>query len=436
MTIVVTPTRIAAPARRPAPGPARIVVENRTARPIRFVIGGRETPLIPAHAQRTLLLTLLSGDSYTYRVAGTKLHGTLKVMKRRGTQFALQPVGTFDTPDFLTAPPGDTHRLFVVEQPGVIRQVVDGKILPAPFLDLSSDVHFDDEDGMLSMVFAPDYATSGRFYIYYNDRDGTVRLVENRTLPGDPQTVDLQSARQVLFIAKPYSNHNGSMMQFGPDGYLYVSVGDGDAGVKNKPGAFAQTLNDLLGDILRIDPLHGDTYTVPAGNPFVGTPGARPEIWDYGFRTPWRFWIDPPTGDMYIGDVQLGGPEEIDYVAHNTGGLNFGWPCFQGTVPFDATATCPDPVPPIAEYGHDGGPCAVIGGVTVHDPSLPALAGYYVYGDLCTGEISALKVVDGKATDVHALPVTLPGLDSFGVDGAGHVYLMATSGEVARLTQP
>jgi hypothetical protein len=131
--------------------------------------------------------------------------------------------------------------------------------------------------------------------------------------------------------------------------------------------------------------------------------------------------------------VQLGGPEEVDYVAGNKGGLNFGWPCFQGTVPFDATATCPGAVPPIEQYGHDGGPCAVIGGVTVHDPSLPALAGYYLYGDLCVGTVWALKMVDGEPTDLHKLDVTLPGLDSFGLDGAGHVYLMGTSGEVARL---
>lgn len=430
--VTLTGTSVRVSAKTLQPGAVRFVVTNDGRTPARFVVAGHKTRVLAPHRQTTLTVTLAKPGSYAYGLVGRASAGKLVIAGP--TTYALTPVGTFDTPDFVTSPPGDAHRLFVVQQGGLIHEVIDGKTVAQPFLDLRSAVDFEDEDGLLSMVFAPDYATSHKFYVYYNDRDGNVRLVEYQTRADDQDVVDLSTRRQVLFINKPYANHNGSMMQFGSDGYLYVSVGDGDAGVKNKPGAFAQTMNDLLGNILRIDPEHGDPYTVPSDNPFVGVAGDKPEIWDYGFRNPWRFWIDQPTGDIYIGDVQLGGPEEVDYVAGNAGGKNFGWPCFQGTVPFDQTATCPDAVPPIVEYPHENNQCAVIGGVTVHDPSLPALAGYYVYGDLCTGEIRAFHVVNGKAVNLHPLHLSLPGLDSFGVDGAGHVYAVSTNGSVDRLT--
>lgn len=416
-------------------GRLNLLVVNNLGRPITFAFAGRRTPSIRSHGQRTLSVALVNAGRYPFFVdGGASLHGVV-VAGGPLARYALQMIGTFDTPVFAAAPPGDSHRLFIVQQGGLIRELIDGQLQPEPFLDLSKQVDFEDEDGLLSMVFAPDYQSTRRFYVYFDDRDGNVRLVEYKTSVGNPDQVEPGSARQVLFIAKPYSNHNGSMMEFGRDGYLYVSVGDGDAGVKNKPGAFAQTLDDLLGNILRIDPEHGDPYSVPADNPFVGQSGARPEIWDYGLRNPWRFWIDPTTNDLYIGDVQLGGPEEVDYVAGNVGGKNFGWPCFQGTVPFDDTAHCANPVAPIFEYDHTGGACAVIGGVTVHDSALPALRGAYLHGDLCTGKIAAFRVVGGEALDRRSLNVRLPGLDSFAFDGAGHVLLISTSGTVARLVQ-
>jgi len=424
--VLLSPGRIAT-------GRVRFLVANAGRTAAAFAVDGARTQTLKPGRSAQLVVSFAKPGRYPYRLLGSSTRTGVVTVVAPPAQYALTQVGTFDSPVLVTAPPGDTHRLFVVEQTGVIRELVDGKLLPSPFLDLSSSVQDDDENGLLSMVFAPDYATSRRFYVYYNDRDGNVHLVEYRTSVAAPDTVDLSSARQILFIVKPYANHNAGMMEFGPDGDLYVAVGDGDAGVKNKPGAFAQTLNDLLGNILRIDPEHGDPYAIPSGNPFAGVAGARPEIWDYGLRNPWRFWIDQPTGDMYSGDVQLGGPEEVDYVQANAGGRNFGWPCFQGTVPFDRTATCTDPVAPVVQYPHDGTTCAVIGGVTVHDPSLPALAGYFLYGDLCTGQIRAFHVVGGAAVNVHPLHLAVPGLDSFGVDAAGHVYAISTNGGVYRL---
>jgi glucose/arabinose dehydrogenase len=275
-------------------------------------------------------------------------------------------------------------------------------------------------------------------YVDYTDRtgNGNVNLVELRRSAASPDQVDPYSARQILEIVKPWENHNAGMLQFGPDGYLYVAVGDGDSGVLDSPGAFAQTLGDLLGNILRIDPLHPSgqlPYSIPASNPFVGRAGARSEVWDYGLRNPWRFTIDPVTGDLYVGDAGEGEREEIDYVAGNAGGQNFGWPCFEGTVAGPGGQTCADPVGPLFDYDHGGGRCAVIGGVVVRDPRLPSLAGRYLFGDYCDGKLHSMLVGGGKATDVTDLGLTVPTLDSFGVDGLGRVYVTATDGGVYRL---
>jgi glucose/arabinose dehydrogenase len=348
----------------------------------------------------------------------------------------LVKVGDFERPVDVVSPPGDAHRLYVVEQRGTVQEVVEGQPGATQFLDLTDQVKEVSERGMLSMAFAPDYASSGRFYVDYTDQvgNGNVNVVELRRSAAGP--ADRASARTILQIVKPYENHNAGLLQFGPDGYLYVSVGDGDSGVLHKPGAFAQTRDELLGNILRIDPSRpsGDLpYSIPPSNPFVDQPDVRGEIWDYGLRNPWRFWIDPPTGDLYVGDAQLGGPEEIDYSAGNQGGLNFGWPCFQGSDAFDTTETCADPVAPIYEYDHGGGRCTVIGGVVVRDPRLPGLDGRYLFADYCDGRIESLKVADGQATDVRDLGIQMPELSSFGVDGAGRVYATSTAGGVYRI---
>ena len=346
----------------------------------------------------------------------------------------LTRVGTFDRPVLVTAPEGDP-RLFVVEHTGAVRVVRDGETLPWPFVDLTPEVKFAAESGLLSIAFAPDYATSGLFYAFYNTTagNGDTRISELRRHPTDPDLAEPFGERVLITIPKPWENHNGGMLQFGPDGFLYASVGDGDSGVLNPPGFYAQRRDELLGSILRIDPRSGDPYAIPADNPFVGQDGVRPEIWAYGLRNPWRFWIDAETGSLFVADAGNERREEVDLVARGQSGLNFGWPCFEGTLPFDTAASCAGAVPPLLEYPREGGSCAIVGGVVVRDRRIPALAGRYLYGDFCSGKITAVEVADGKVTASDGLDVAAPHLSSFGVDGVGRVHVTSTDGSVYRI---
>jgi glucose/arabinose dehydrogenase len=349
---------------------------------------------------------------------------------------SLTRIGSFERPVLVTAPPGDTRRVFVVEQGGTVWIVRDGEVLPVPFMDLRDKVTFMGESGLLSIAFAPDYAASGLVYAFYNARQGPygdLRIAEFRADAFDPDRVLPSSERPVLTIPKPYENHNGGMLQFGPDGNLYASVGDGDPGVLHAAGAFAQRLDVLLGKILRIDPRAGNPYSVPADKPFVAVQGARPEVWAYGLRNPWRFWIDPGPNVLYVPDVGSTSREEINVVARGGRGANFGWPCFEGTVVFDDTTSCERPVAPLLDYPRESGACAVIGGVVVRDSRLAALSGRYLYSDLCTGVITSIAVAEGSVTASGDLGLVVPELASFGVDGAGRVYVMSLRGDVYRL---
>jgi len=453
-------SRTAVPASR-----IRFTVMNRGAVAHDFAVGGRRTRLLEPGQSTVLAVTFVRAGRFAFRCtvpghATLGMRGTLTVAKAQRppatttkpeTTTALPPtttsapvrlqltkIGDFARPVYVTAPPGDPNHLFVAEQRGTVQQVVDGQVQPTPFLDVTDQVLEVNERGFLGIAFAPDYATSGRVYVDYTDRtgNGNVNVVEFRLTDRYSDWLDPYSARQILEIDKPWENHNAGMLQFGTDGYLYVAVGDGDSGVVNPPGAFAQTLDDLLGDILRIDPLHPSEqlpYSIPDSNPFAGRTGARPEVWDYGLRNPWRFWIDSVTGDLYIGDAGEGEREEIDHVPGNKGGLNFGWPCFEGTVTAPTTQTCADPIGPVYDYDHGAGRCAVIGGVVVRDPRLPSLAGRYLFGDYCDGKLHSMLVDGNKATDATDLGLTVPTLDSFGVDGLGRVYVTATDGGVYRL---
>src|SRR5262245_12773057 len=442
-------------------GRVRFTVVNRGSVPHDFAIAGRRTPVLEPGRSAVLTVTFTHAGTVAYRCsvpghAALGMKGTLTVGKKPQSRttptstaaaptttsatagVTLTKIGDFQRPVLVTAPRGDSDRLFVVEQRGTVQEVVDGRVLPTPFLDLTDRVLEVSERGFLGLAFAPDYATSGRFYVDYTDRsgNGNLNVVEYRRAMDDPDAADPVSARPIVSIVKPWENHNAGMLQFGPDGYVYVAVGDGDSGVLNPPGAFAQTLDDLLGDILRIDPLHPtatEPYSIPETNPFAGKTGVRGEVWDYGLRNPWRFWIDPVTGDLYVGDAGEGEREEIDYVQGNRGGSNFGWPCFEGTVPLATATACADPVAPIYDYDHSGGRCAVIGGVVVRDPRLPALQGRYLFGDYCDGKLRSMMAADGEAGAVSDLGLMLPTLDSFGVDGRGRVYVTATDGGVDRL---
>ena len=262
--------------------------------------------------------------------------------RRRGVR--LVRVGNFDEPVFVTAPRGDRRVQFVVEQGGRIMVVRNGRKLSAPFLDISGQVTSGGEQGLLSMAFAPDYASSGRFYVYFTDNGGDQRVVEYRRASAD--RADAGSARLVLQMADPESNHNGGLLLFGPGGHLYIGTGDGGgAGDRHGSRGNAQNLGSLLGKILRIDPRPsgGRPYSVPGSNPFVGRSGARGEIYAYGLRNPWRFSFDRRTRDLSIGDVGQGDVEEIDFVRSGRG-KNFGWRPFEGrrryTPGESAPATC------------------------------------------------------------------------------------------------
>jgi glucose/arabinose dehydrogenase len=438
-------------------GTVRFVVTNKGSAFHDFAVGHAKTRLLKHGQAQTITVRFPKAARIAYRctVAGHAalgMKGTLVVGKpappplpppptttapQQTEALALTPIGTFDRPDLVTSPPGDPNRLFVVEQAGVIRVIDDGVVEPTPFLDISDEVQEANETGLLGLAFAPDYAQSGLFYVMFNrhEGNGNLYLEEFHVSKNDADVADPYSARVVLEIVKPWENHNGGMLQFGPDGYLYAAVGDGDSGVLNPPGAFAQTLDDLLGNILRIDSREdGDeAYTVPDSNPFVGVSGDRPEIWSYGFRNPWRFWVDSKTGDLYIGDVGEGVREEIDYEPAGKGGFDFGWPCMEATVPFDPTATCPNAVAPIYDYNHGTNLCAVVAGVVLHDPRLPALDGLFLYSDLCGGEVRALRVDGGVVAENDDLKLNVPAIDSFGMDALGRAYLVSLDGPIYRL---
>jgi glucose/arabinose dehydrogenase/uncharacterized cupredoxin-like copper-binding protein len=429
------------------------VVRNRGGVPHDFLIKGKRTRLLAPNRSQTLTVAFPRKGTFRYVCsvpghARLGMKGVFGVSVKPPTTPPVEPppvntsdlvsltkMGTFDRPVLVTAPPGDERRIFVVEQTGAIRIVEDGHLLPTPFLDLRDKIKFSSEPGLLSIAFAPDYATSGLFYVFYNSTtgNGDIHISEFRRVEGDPDHADPYSERILLTIVKPWENHNGGMLQVGPDGYLYASVGDGDSGVLHPPGFFAQHKDHLLGTILRIDPRHGDPYAVPADNPFVGEEGALPEIWAYGLRNPWRFWIDATSGSLYIGDAGNARREEIDLASTQRPGLNFGWPCFEGTLPFDTTRTCDGATPPLLDYPRAGAHCAVIGGVVERDARLAALAGRYLYGDFCAGSITAIAVENGKVTTSGDLGVTVPELTSFGVDALARVYALSLTGDVYRL---
>ena len=347
-------------------------------------------------------------------------------------------VGTFDAPVYVTAPPGDTRRVFVVEQGGTVRVITGGKRRSRPFLDIRGKVIAGGEQGLLSIAFAPDYARTRRFYVNYTDRSGTQSVVEYRRSKSSRDRADAGSARRILRYDDEEANHNGGLVKFGPDKMLYIGTGDG-GGANDQHGerGNAQNLGSLLGKLLRIDPRRsgGRAYRVPSSNPFVGRSGARGEIYSYGLRNPWRFSFDRRTGDLTIADVGQNAVEEVNFAAKDGArGANYGWRPFEGTRRnFDEPA--PDAVEPVIELSHDDGNCSITGGYVVRDPNLPALAGRYVYGDLCVGRLRSARLSPGSAqgdAPVRGL-AKVEQLASFGEDARGRVYVVSLTGPVYRL---
>ena len=346
----------------------------------------------------------------------------------------LVKIGDFQQPLYVTAPPGDRRRIFVVEQPGRIMVVRGGKRLPTPFLDIRSKVTSGGEQGLLSMAFAPDYAQSGLFYVYYTERSGTESIWEYHRASDD--RADPGSARLVLRMRDPEPNHNGGLLLFGPDNLMYVGTGDGGGG-NDQHGARgnAQSLGSLLGKILRIDPRAsgGQPYSVPSSNPFVGRAGARGEIYAYGLRNPWRFSFDGLTGDLAIGDVGQDAVEEIDFERKGrASGRNFGWRPWEGRRR-NFNEPAPGAVFPVITHTHAAGYCSITGGYVVRDEGVPALYGRYVYGDYCNSHLRVATLRAGRRVRSRRLSVpAISGVSSFGEDAAGRVYVTSLNGPVYR----
>jgi glucose/arabinose dehydrogenase len=353
--------------------------------------------------------------------------------KSAGVTLGLQRVGSFSSPVYVTAPPGDSRRLFVVEQEGVIRVVRDGRKLATPFLDIRDRVQCCGEQGLLSMAFAPDYARTGRFYVYYTSNGGSQERVEAFRRSG-PDRASRASRRLVLSMADPEGNHNGGMLVF-HGGLLYIGTGDG-GGANDQHGARgnAQNLNSLLGKILRIDPRarSGRPYTVPSNNPFVGRAG-RDQIWSYGLRNPWRFSFDRTTGDLVIGDVGQNAVEEIDFSpGASSRGTNYGWRPWEGRRR-NFNEPAPRVVFPVITHSHGEGYCSITGGYVVRDPGLTGWVGRYLYSDFCRGTIESALLSPGKATGERSTGLQVSNISSFGEDARGRVYAVSLGGPVYRI---
>ena len=323
-------------------------------------------------------------------------------------------------------------RLFVLEKPGRILIAQNGQILETPFLDIRDHVGSrNSEQGLLGLAFDPSYSENGLFYVHYSSQNGNTVISRFKVMQ-DPNRASPTSEKQLLTVLQPFANHNGGQMVFGPDGYLYLGLGDGGSG--GDPYRNGQSTNTLLGKILRIDVRGGDPYTIPADNPFADG-GGQPEIWAYGLRNPWRFSFDSANGDLYIGDVGQDRWEEIDYlVAGSPGGANFGWNAMEGTHPFDGSDSQAF-VAPVAEYSHSEGGCSITGGYVYRGAALPAWDGIYFYGDYCSGKVWGL-LKNGEDWQSALLFSTRKNISSFGVDEDGEIYLADYNGSIYRLEKP
>ncbi len=340
----------------------------------------------------------------------------------------LQAVTTyqFSKPIFLTASPDETSHLFVVEQNGKVLIVQDGKVLTTPFLDIHDKLSTGGERGLLGLAFHPKFSLNGRFFVNYTRReDRATVLAEFRAVPKANQAFQKESI--LLIIPQPYGNHNGGMLAFGPDQFLYVGTGDGGSG--GDPKNYGQNRNELLGKFLRIDVDQGSPYGIPSDNPFAKGQG-RPEIFAWGFRNPWRFSFDRETGELWAGDVGQNTWEEIDVVQK---GKNYGWRLLEGRHCFNPKMQCrqlPSLVDPVTEYAHEQGRCSVTGGYVYRGTKIPDLVGTYIFGDFCSGEIWGYR--NDKAQILRSTNLQIA---SFGEDQAGEMYVVGYGGEILRIVK-
>jgi glucose/arabinose dehydrogenase len=335
--------------------------------------------------------------------------------------------GGFSAPLAVTHAGDGSGRLFIVEQGGRIRVLRDGRVQGEPFLDIASLVTAGGEQGLLGLAFHPEFESNGRFFVNYTDRSGDTVVAEYRA-PGGSGRAEPVSARVLLRIDQPFPNHNGGALAFGPDGFLYIATGDGGSG--GDPFGNGQRLDTLLGKLLRIDVDGGRPYGIPEDNPFVSRSGARPEIWAYGLRNPWRLSFDRGTGDLWIGDVGQGALEEIDRArAGRRGGDNYGWNEMEGTECFSPPDGCDRRglVRPVAVYPTRLG-CAVIGGHVYRGSRFPALLGGYFFADFCAGLVFALDPTGSAQREPVIVLRSDHAISSFGEDEEGELYVTDLSG--------
>jgi len=376
-----------------------------------------------------LAVLALPGCSHTPTSNGGPDTGTVAV--------GLERVATGLGPlTYLTAALGDTSRLFLVEQSGRIRIVENGVLLATPFLDIHSLVSTGGEQGLLGMAFYPDYATSGRFIVSYTSpagsQPGGTSVLARYTVSADPDVANTSPDRVLLTVDQPYSNHNGGMITFGPDGFLYFGLGDGGSG--GDPNGTGQDRTDLLGSMLRLDVSGAGGYTIPATNPYATSGTFAHELWNYGLRNPWRFSFDRASGDLYIGDVGQDRVEEVDVApASSGGGENYGWNQVEGNKCYTSGCNLSLYVAPVSTYTHADG-CAVIGGYVYRGSAIPALAGTYFYTDECGGWMRSFKWAGGAATQPLSWPaLSTSGPQSFGQDARGELYVVTGGGEAFRI---
>ena len=364
----------------------------------------------------------------------------------------------FDKPVYIVSNPNDSNLLYVIEQKGVVRLIKKGSVVKTPFLDIKDRVHRPlfpgDEMGMLGFAFDPDFKENQFIYVHYNDKDDNT-IISRFKING--KFADKRSEKNILTLAQPYSNHNGGTIEFGPDGYLYIGLGDG--GSAGDPEKRAQDLTNLFGKILRIDINTDKPYLVPKDNPFTYYRKFKDEIWSYGLRNPWRFSFDYLTGDMIIGDVGQNLWEEIniEYAKDNKGGNNYGWNVMEGNHCYPEDATCSNEgyIMPAFEYPNnanyaktlfgikqpnmDG--CSITGGYVYRGKNIPELYGKYIFGDYCTGKVWSIRIVEGKGEELvdHTKDILSSMgkrefyLSSFGQDNDQELFLIDYNGTIYRL---
>jgi glucose/arabinose dehydrogenase len=336
----------------------------------------------------------------------------------------------------LVDPDDGSQRLFIVQKSGVVLIYVDKQVIETPFLDISGLTSQSSEQGLLGLDFHPDFKNNGQFYVDYTDVNGDTVVARYRVSGDDPNVADPNSAEQLLFVDQPFPNHNGGGVMFGPDGYLYVSFGDG--GSQGDPNGNGQNISEVLGSIIRIDVdnTEGDKpYAIPDDNPFVDDPNAAPEIWDFGLRNPWRFSWDRETGELYIADVGGGVYEEINVEPADSGGNNYGWVIMEGPECYEGSGCSTDGLTlPVAQYTHDFG-CSVTGGYVYRGDDQESLIGLYFFADYCSGLMWALGKNDAGEWIMSDPIETGLAISSFGEDRNSEIYATDLNGGLYRLVE-